>query len=69
MEAFVLFLLVMFAVVNLVIAIGASMLLIKIFEILKIQESRHQLEEDAKVRARGLIDIDTPQAPYNLRTR
>lgn len=69
MEAFVLFLLLMFAIGNLVMSVSASILLIKIFEILKTQEERHQLEEDAKRKARGLMDIDTPQAPYNLRNR
>lgn len=69
MEAFVLFLLVMLTMLNLALTIGMGLTLIKIFEILKNQEERNQLEEEARLRTRGLMDINTPQMPYNLRDR
>ena len=69
MEIFILCLLVLLAVINLVLAVGTSMVLIKVFEINKNQEERYQLEEEAKQMARGLLDVNTPQVPYNLRMR
>jgi len=69
MEIFILCLLVLLATVNLVLAISTSMVLIKIFEISRNQEERYELEEEARRQAKGLIDIATPQAPYNLRLR
>ncbi len=69
MEAFVLFLLVLFAMINLAVVLGIALTMVKIFEMIKNQEERHQVEEEAKLRTRGLMDINTPQAPYNLRDR
>ena len=69
METFVLFLLVLFAFVTLALIVGIAATVIKIYEILKNQEERHQMGEEAKLRTRGLMDINTPQAPYNLRDR
>jgi uncharacterized membrane protein HdeD (DUF308 family) len=69
MEAFVLFLLVLFAMINLAVVLGIALTMVKIFEMIKNQEERHQAEEEAKLRTRGLMDINTPQAPYNLRDR
>ena len=69
MESFVLFLIVLITAINLLVAISTSMVLIKIFEIVKNQEERYQAEEKMKRQARGLIDIDTPQMPYNLLPR
>ncbi len=69
MEIFILCLLVLLAVINLVLAVGTSMVLIKVFEINRNQEERHKLEEEAKLQARGLMDVNTSQVPYNLRMR
>lgn len=66
---FVSLLLSLITIVNLVISISTSMVLIKIYEITRNQEERHQLEEEAKRLGRSLIDVDTPQVPYNLRLR
>lgn len=67
MEAFVVCVLVLLALVNLVLAVGMTMVLTKVFEIVKAQEERHQYEEEIKRQARSLIDIETPQVPYSLR--
>jgi uncharacterized membrane protein HdeD (DUF308 family) len=69
MEAFVLFLLVLFAMINLAVMLGVALTMVKIFEMIKNQEERHQMEEEVKRKARGLLDINTPQMPYNLRDR
>lgn len=69
MVYFISFLLILITTINLIISISTSLVLIKIFEIIKNQEERYQLEEEAKRQARGLIDVDTPQVPYNLRLR
>jgi hypothetical protein len=67
MEIFILCLLVLLAGINLVLAISTSMVLVKIFEIVKMQQYTQELEAEAKRQARGLLDIDTPQVPYSLR--
>lgn len=67
MEIFVLCLLVLITGINLVLAISTSLVLIKIFEIIKMQQSTQELEAEAKRQARGLLDVDTPQVPYSLR--
>ena len=69
MEVFFLCLLVLLAVVNLILAISTSMVVIKIYEISKMQEERYQADEEAKQLARGLMDVTTPQVPYSLRMR
>jgi hypothetical protein len=67
MEIFFLCLLVLLAGINLILAVSTSLVLIKIFEFVKTIHSNQELEEEAKRQARGLMDIQTPQAPYNLR--
>jgi len=67
MEAFVLFVLVLLAVVNVVLAISTSIVLAKVFEVVKMQQYTQELKEKATIQARGLLDIDTPQVPYSLR--
>lgn len=67
MEIFILCLLVLVAGVNLVLAVSTSLVLIKIFEVVKMQQYTQEREEDVKRQARGLINVDTPQIPYNLR--
>lgn len=67
MEAFVVCVLVLLALVNVILAIGTSIVLTKVFEIVKTQEERYQYEEELKRQARSLLDIDTPQVPYSLR--
>jgi len=67
MEVFFFCLLVLLAGVNLILAISTSLVLIKIFEIVKGIQQAKELEEEAKRQARGLIDVTTPQTPYSLR--
>lgn len=69
MEIFVLFLIILLTGLNLLVSISTSMVLIKIYDILQNQEERYQTEEHTKRQARSLIDVNTPQFPYNLRVR
>lgn len=62
---FILFLLILITGINLIISISISLVLIKIYEIGSLQEKRRQLEEKSKVQNRGLVDVSTPQIPYN----
>jgi hypothetical protein len=56
---FVVLMLVLIAAINLILSISTSMLLIKVFELVKVAEERHQMEEEAKRQARGLMNVDT----------
>lgn len=67
MEIFVLCLLVLITGINLVLAVSTSMVLVKIFEVIKMQQYTQELEVEAKRQARGLLDVETPQVPYSLR--
>jgi hypothetical protein len=69
MEVFFFCLLVLLAVVNLVLAISTSMVLVKIFEIVKTTQDNQAFADEAKLQARGLLDVETPQVPYSLRMR
>ena len=61
------FILVIITGINLILALSSSMVLTKVYELVREFEERFQLDEQAKRQARGLMDIDTPQAPYNMR--
>lgn len=71
MEVFFFCLLVFLAIVNLILAISTSLVLIKIFEITKEVQANQNLELQARQQAidrvKGLMDVQTPQAPYSLR--
>jgi len=67
MEAFAFCLIAFLSIVNLILAISTSIVVTKVFEVLKVQEERRELEEEAKRQVRGLLDIETPQVPYSLR--
>jgi hypothetical protein len=61
------FILVIFTGINLILALSSSMVLTKVYELVREFEERFQLDEQARRHARGLMDIDTPQTPYNMR--
>lgn len=71
MEVFFLCLIVFLAIINLILAISTSLVLIKIFEVVKDVQANQENEEEARRQAqdrlKGLIDIQTGQAPYSLR--
>ena len=71
MEVFFFCLIVFLAVINLILAISTSLVLIKIFEVVKDVQANQELEEEARRqvqdRLRGLMDVQTPQIPYSLR--
>jgi hypothetical protein len=62
--AIVVFVLLILTIVNTILVISSSMTLIRIFEYLKISEERFQVEEEKKRKARGLVDVTTPQIPF-----
>ncbi len=71
MEVFFFCLLVFLAIINLILAISTSLVLIKIFEVVKDVQNNQELEIEAQKQAmdrvKGLMDIQTGQAPYSLR--
>jgi hypothetical protein len=71
MEVFFFCLIVFLAVINLILAISTSLVLIKIFEIVKEVQVNQDLEfkarQQALDRVKGLMDVETPQAQYILR--
>lgn len=76
MEIAILVVLTIACIGNIVLQIGNSMLLIKVFETLKgIQENVQAKEEAERIRqetknkGQGLVDIATEQANYPLRLR
>lgn len=54
---------------NVIFQISQSFILIKIFEFIKTAQEEKNMEEEAKFRAKGLVDIATEQANYPLRLR
>lgn len=71
MEVFFFCLIVFLAVINMILAISTSLVLIKIFEVVKDVQANQELEfqarQQAQDRLKGLMDIQTGQAPYSLR--
>lgn len=61
MEIFILCMLFLISLVNLFILASASLILVKIFELLNSSKNGKKPIET------GLVDIATPQIPYNLR--
>ena len=65
---FLLLILLVVGVINLILAVSLSMVSIKMYEILKVHDEKMKLDEEAKLRARGLIDL--PNAvPYDVPMR
>lgn len=63
---FIIFFVLLLTLVNSVLMIGGSMVMVKIYEIVKTQEDRWQKEEAKRRNSRGLNDITTSQIPYDL---
>jgi hypothetical protein len=67
MHEFFFCLLVLLTGINLVLGISTSMVLIKLYEMSRNQEERHEMVEEARRQARGLIEVDRPGAPFVLK--
>lgn len=69
MEIVILLVVILSAGINIFLQISNSLLLIKTFEQLKQIQEDKELDKEAKLRAKGLVDIATEQAVYPLRLR
>ena len=58
-SCFVVLMLVLITAINLILSISTSILLIKVFELIKAAEESRQVEEEAKRQARGLMNVGT----------
>ena len=54
----------LFTVINLFLTISNSLVIIRIFDLVKANEERYQANEEKKRIGRHLVDINTPQIPY-----
>ena len=65
---FMMFLITITSIGSLVFIVTQSFVMNKMYEILKIQQERQAMEDEARLRARGLVDLqDASSYPLRLR--
>jgi hypothetical protein len=69
MEIAILIILALACTGNIILQISNSLLLIKVFEILKGIQEDANLKDEAKLKATGLVEVATEQSNYPLRLR
>ena len=65
-SSFIILLLVIVSLINLAVTASVSMLLVKVFDIVRENEERRLAEEELRRKKLGLVNVETPQIPYNM---